>query len=252
MSAILSIITISYNSISYIEKTIKSVIAQKRDKVEYIVIDGGSTDGTIEIIRRYENYITKWISEHDSGISDAFNKGIKNSNGKWIIFMNSGDYFCDENVISEILPLLDTYKDEDGIYGQICLFNEKGKQLKKYGKEKYNYHKLTYVNYVPHQSLFLQRKYFETYGLFDTAYTKAMDYELLLRAGKSLKLMKLDRQISYVLAGGVSQRNYSILINEFKKAIYAHTNNITILVNLYYIIKLLKIYIRKYSFALKF
>ena len=87
----ISIITVSYNSKNVIEETILSVINQTYEKIEYIIIDGGSTDGTIDIIKKYENQITHWISEPDFGIYDAMNKGIGLANGNWVNFMNCGD-----------------------------------------------------------------------------------------------------------------------------------------------------------------
>lgn len=98
----ISIITVAYNAAKLIEKTIKSVINQTYNNIEYIIIDGGSTDGTIDIIKKYDRYLAYWISEPDKGIYDAMNKAIKKANGDWINFMNCGDTFVDENVISEI------------------------------------------------------------------------------------------------------------------------------------------------------
>lgn len=98
----ISIITVSYNAIAGIEQTILSVINQTYQNVEYIIIDGGSTDGTVDVIRKYADKIVYWVSEPDKGIYDAMNKGIKKATGEWINFMNAGDCFYREDVISNV------------------------------------------------------------------------------------------------------------------------------------------------------
>ena len=97
-----TIITISYNAVLGIERTINSVITQTYSNLQYIIIDGGSTDGTVDIIKKYADKIDYWVSEPDSGIYYAMNKGIAIADGDWINFMNAGDYFVDRNVIEQI------------------------------------------------------------------------------------------------------------------------------------------------------
>ena len=123
----ISIVTISYNIVSSIEKTILSVISQTYSNIEYIVIDGGSTDGTVDIIKKYSNKISYWVSERDKGIYDAMNKGIEAATGDWINFMNAGDLFFHNNVISEIIPFLDN--NVDIIYGDFEKLSDEDKVL---------------------------------------------------------------------------------------------------------------------------
>ena len=99
---VISIVTVSYNAVATIEKTILSVINQTYPNIEYIIIDGGSTDGTVDIIKKYEDKIAYWVSEPDKGIYDAMNKGIRVATGEWINFMNCGDSFYQHNVIYEV------------------------------------------------------------------------------------------------------------------------------------------------------
>ena len=125
---IISIITVSFNAEKTIESTILSVINQTYPNIEYIIIDGGSTDNTIEIIKKYEHRISYWTSEPDKGIYDAMNKGVKIATGKWINFMNSGDTFYNNNIISRIFNKIDDYNQYSAIYGDTeFIFSNKNK-----------------------------------------------------------------------------------------------------------------------------
>jgi glycosyltransferase involved in cell wall biosynthesis len=247
---LLSVITIVYNDVSNIEKTINSVLEQSFKDFEYIVIDGGSKDGTVDVIKKYKA-ITKWISERDAGISDAFNKGISISQGEWLIFMNSGDQFHDSNVLSDLLPLFKKHFQVDGIYGQVCVVNDNGKEFKIYGREIYSYKKLEISNIIPHQALFLKRNYFEKYGLFDLKYKKVMDYELYLRSKGAIQIVRIERIVAKVLAGGVSQQDFPKLIHEIKQIIKLHTLVSPLYLDVYYLIKIVKFRIRCFIFKLK-
>lgn len=110
----ISIITVCFNAVGVIEKTILSVISQTYNDVEYIIIDGGSTDGTLDIVKKYENYIAYWISEPDSGIYNAMNKGVKYATGLYCNFMNAGDFFINEKVLENIFT---SNRNEDLISG---------------------------------------------------------------------------------------------------------------------------------------
>ena len=116
---LISIVTVSYNAVLTIEQTILSVINQTYPNVEYIIIDGGSTDGTVDIIKKYANKIAYWVSEPDKGIYDAMNKGGLKATGDFIQFLNAGDWFENEHVIEKIFK--DWYKRVDVIYGDMII-----------------------------------------------------------------------------------------------------------------------------------
>ncbi|MFA6446368.1 MAG: glycosyltransferase family 2 protein [Candidatus Paceibacterota bacterium] len=164
---LISIITIVYNGEKYLEETIQSVINQTYSNIEYIIIDGGSTDGTLDIIRKYESYIGYWISEKDHGISDAFNKGIfKTIENSYIQLLNAGDILITPTVLSEIAPFLDS---------PIVSFQTLSKSGRFIGKQTY----LTREDFtrLPHQSTFINKHVYDLYGGYSIGYTIRMDYE---------------------------------------------------------------------------
>lgn len=127
---LVSVITVVYNGASLIEKTINSVISQEYENIQYVVIDGGSSDGTIDLIKKYENNISYWVSEPDKGIYDAMNKGIQASQGEWIIFINAGDFFYSNDALGKIFEdNLSNASDADIIYGRSVMYYPDGKQI---------------------------------------------------------------------------------------------------------------------------
>lgn len=117
---LVSVITVSYNAVFTIEETILSVINQTYPNIEYIIIDGGSTDGTVEVIKKYADKISYWVSEPDKGIYDAMNKRVRQSKGEWVNFMNSGDSFYDVNTLYNIFVLKSISSNISVIYGKTC------------------------------------------------------------------------------------------------------------------------------------
>ena len=159
-----SIITINYNNIEGFRKTIESVVSQTMCNFEWIIIDGGSTDGSRELIENNSEYISYYVSEPDKGIYNAMNKGIMASHGDYLLFLNSGDYLYDENVIKQVIPLL---KDRDIYVGRI---NSLGKDNAS-EEEQADFspegilRKLTFT-WIPHQASFFKRTLFDTYGMY--------------------------------------------------------------------------------------
>ena len=153
----LSIITIVYNNVQDIERTLKSIIGQTYPDIEYIVIDGASTDGTLDIIKKYENRIAKLISEKDDGIYDAMNKGLAVATGDYVLFMNSGDEIYTNNTVANVFA---TEDDADIYYGETEMINDAGESL---GKRRHKApRQLTWKSFkygmsVSHQAIYIKR-----------------------------------------------------------------------------------------------
>lgn len=212
---LISVITISFNSEIHIENTIKSVINQRNADFEYIVIDGGSTDGTVRLIRKYEKKIKYWHSEADFGITDAFNIGIKNSSGKWLIFINSDDSFSNDQVLNQMSKSLSN-ESFDVVYGKVQLINRTPPfeiTSKPLGK-KYNYLGYLFNNLIPHQSSFINSNFFKKHGLYSRQYALCADYELFLRV-RSLKAHSVDCVVSLISDLGISRVSSSRVIREW-------------------------------------
>ena len=183
---LISIITVSYNSSSTIEETILSIINQTYSNIEYIIIDGGSTDGTIDIIKKYNDKITYWISEPDKGIYDAMNKGIKKAKGEWINFMNCGDSFYSETTIKDVFNIAN--EDSDIIYGNTNLLYEFGNFIRTASLP-------TAENYMPfyHQSSFSRKEIMQE-RLFDIKYKICADknfFYSIFHCGNSFEYVNL-------------------------------------------------------------
>jgi glycosyltransferase involved in cell wall biosynthesis len=178
----ISIITVALNNAEYIEACIKSVINQDYKKIEHIIIDGASTDGTIDIIKKYEDKISLWISEPDHGIYDAMNKGIQMATGDVIGILNSDDMYYKTSVLNKVNETMDN-DFIDACYGDlIYVTREHPDKIVRYWKSCQYEHDLVKRGWIlPHPTFFVRRKIYEKYGLFDLAYPLAADYELIIR-----------------------------------------------------------------------
>lgn len=211
---LVSVVTIVKNGADILERTIQSVVGQRYPEYEYTVIDGGSSDGSLDIIKRYEKAIVSWTSEPDRGIGDAFNKGIARCRGKWIIFMNAGDYFVDSHVLTKFSTVLHESGRYDIIHGDVQQVDKFGKCYRTVGGP-LNRRKFKFHMSIPHQAIFHNRTFFDLYGLFDESLRIAMDYELLTRK-KDLQALYVAAPVAATLVGGVSQQNYRKLILEMR------------------------------------
>ena len=174
----LSIITINLNNREGLSKTIESVKAQTWKNFEHIIIDGASTDGSVDVIKKNQNGISFWMSEADKGIYDAHNKGILNAKGEYCLFLNSGDFLVNDFVLAEVF---EKNLATDIIYGDMLIDDGKGNVL--YGKSPDTLN-LSFLAYgvLWHSVTFIKRKLFDEYGLYETSYKIVADVDFFLKA----------------------------------------------------------------------
>jgi glycosyltransferase involved in cell wall biosynthesis len=203
---LLSVITIVYNNAQDIERTILSVLNQTYPNIEYIIVDGASTDGTMDIIRRYENRITKIISEKDDGIYYAMNKGLVAATGDYILFMNSGDELYATDTVAKVFA---SAGDADIYYGETEMINEGGQSLgrrRHKAPEQFTWRSFKYGMSVSHQAIYIRRSLADP---FDTRYQLSADIDWIIRAAKKAKkIVNVNQYIAKYLVGGISKAKH--------------------------------------------
>ena len=223
-----SIITTVYNAKDTIRETIESVLSQNCKNIEYIIIDGGSTDGTLEIIREYEDKITKISSKPDKGIYDGLNQGILLASGDIIGFVHAGDLYENREVLEKVIS---TFKREqvDAIYGDLVYVNKEDTNIviRYWKSEEFSLSKLKYGWMPPHPTFFLKRKLYEKHGCFDTNFKISADYDFMLRV-----LMNPENKVSYLpmvlcrmRVGGASNKSMNAMLQKSKEDLKAIRRN---------------------------
>jgi len=216
---LITVITVVLNGEKYLEQTIQSVINQTYPNVEYIIIDGGSTDGTLDIIRKYEDFIDYWVSEPDKGIYDAMNKGIKVAIGNYISILNSDDYY-DKQAIKKSIESI--FKNKcDYSFGNIKIIETQSitKPIFPLVANKI-YQEMPY----PHVTALIPRKIYKDDGLFDTNFKIAGDHDMAQRIHlRNYKACYVDEVLSYVHAGGISDSHEAN--REFLRVAIKHRKN---------------------------
>lgn len=206
---LVSIITIVYNGEKSLEDTIKSVLSQTYPNIEYLIIDGGSKDGTLDIIKRYEEQIDYWVSEPDAGITNAFNKGLSLCTGDIIGIINSDDWYELDAVSKAITAFEDPRVDI--VCGLVQYWEGDKKRFIRSSHPK----KLDVGMYINHPSVFVRKSIYQSFGVFDEEYKYAMDYELLLRFKvKGAKFRNLDSVTANMRLAGTSDRNWEKALRE--------------------------------------
>ena len=228
----LSIITITYNNAEGLRKTLASVASQTFRDFEHIIVDGGSTDGSVEVIREYEKSLAsrlsplasnlKWISEKDRGIYDAQNKGIRLAHGEYCYFLNAGDTFCNEHVLEIIFkpltfnlsPLTST---PDILYGNEIIVDGNGQRVGiARGVENPNFVDL-YNSCMKHQASFIRRELFEQYGMYDDTMRICADFDWFFRViafHDDVTLQYMDVDIAYFENTGLSYHAPELCVKE--------------------------------------
>ncbi|MBU1963501.1 glycosyltransferase, partial [Patescibacteria group bacterium] len=196
-----SIITVVYNGEEEIASTIKSLINQDNNNFEFIIIDGNSTDATVPIIKRYKDNIDIMVSEADNGIYDAMNRAIKRAAGQYIFFLNCGDRFCNDQVLSKVKENINN--NAEIYYGDIII--EKSSREKKLIKQENKSPENYFQPGITQQSFFVHCDVFKKIGVFDPDYPVAADYEWLARAVKNkISFQYLGMPFATFKIGGVS------------------------------------------------
>ena len=176
----LTIITPSYNQADFLERTILSVLNQGYPNLEYIVIDGGSTDHSVDILRKYEKHLAFWVSEKDKGQVDALNKALKRASGEWIAFQNSDDVYFPETFLNFAKAV--SKSNGDILYGDLYLIDTQDRVLELLKTIPFSFYAQLWEGMQIHnQSLFFKRDLVENFGLFDETYHFAFDYEFITR-----------------------------------------------------------------------
>lgn len=178
MNYFFSIITVNLNNAVGLTKTVSSVFNQTFKNFEYIIIDGGSTDGSVELINEYSSKINYCMSEKDNGIYDAMNKGIAKANGKYLLFLNSGDFLFNESVLQTVF---NNSPAEDVLYANVMLMKkEQELRPKTYPEKLTDYFLLT--DNLAHQSQFISAALFDKIGFYDVGYEIVSDYDFFIKA----------------------------------------------------------------------
>lgn len=185
---LVSIVTPSFNQARYIEATIQSVLEQDYPRIEYLIVDGGSTDGTVEIIKKHEGRISWWVSEQDQGQTDAINKGFARANGEILAWLNSDDTY-EPGAVAAAVKYLMEHLEAGMVYGDCNFINEEGQVIGRFGAAQTDYRLLRqgYVH-IPQQTMFFRADLWKQVGPLDPSFFFAMDYDLWTRLAARTQL----------------------------------------------------------------
>ncbi|MHC4052560.1 glycosyltransferase family 2 protein [Bradyrhizobium sp. 25ACV] len=216
MRPVLSIVTVTYNSAATLQDTLRSVRDQSFRDYEHVIVDGGSTDGTIDMLKKAGDAV-RWISEPDRGIYDAMNKGIRLARGKWIHLLNSDDYYNAHDVLARIVPRL----VEDSVnYCDLVRAEPDGRRV----LQRYHFKKwpLYFSAYLPHPSLIVSAKQYAEVGAYDTTFRVAADHDMILRLVERYPANHISIDMTVMRQSGVSATNLDWSMREFGMVLKKH------------------------------
>lgn len=228
---LITVITAVRNNYNSIERAIMSVITQSYSRIEYIIIDGASSDGTVEVLQKYNDYIDHWMSEPDTGIYSAWNKGLKLANGEWVCFLGADDYFCDPSSLEKFVSFMSNSltKDIALVYGGLDYVDPTGSVI---GTSRVPWKTARQGFYVkmmiPHVGALHNRFLFDEFGNFDESFRIAGDYEFLLRIFERYEALYAPDIVQAAMSvGGLSSTtaNWPALWLEVQKAKEMHPSN---------------------------
>ncbi|TSJ40244.1 glycosyltransferase [Mucilaginibacter corticis] len=206
VAPILSVITVVYNNVADIERTLLSVLNQTYQGIEYIVIDGKSTDGTLQIIEKYKDRIATLISEKDKGIYDAMNKGLAVATGDYVVFINSADEFYSTDTVTNVFAAA---TDADIYYGETEMIGENGQSLgqrRHAAPAQFTWKSFKYGMSISHQAIYIKRALVEPY---DPKYQLSADIDWILRAAKKAKkIVNVNQYVAKYKVGGMSKQKH--------------------------------------------
>jgi len=220
---LITIIIAVYNAEGTIQQCIDSIVNQTYKNKEIIIVDGASSDNTVALLRKNAAHLSYWVSEPDSGVYNAFNKGLKHASGEWIYFLGADDYFWNDCVLEEVVKhLMTTPANIKIAYGCVMLVNDKNENILQLGKPWNETKKIfSQLMNIPHQGVMHRRSLFEIHGVFDESFKITGDYEMLLRELKTNDALFIDNSIiAGYRQGGISSVSANALrVNsEYRRA----------------------------------
>lgn len=242
MKTKISIIIAVYNGAETLEKCLKSILGQSYNNYNLIISDGGSTDGTVEILKKYSESIYFWESKPDKGIADAWNNALNHINSEWVLFLGADDYLNDDFVLEEFSKKLDENKDLDILHGDLIL------RYPDYDLEiggEFDKNKFKRRMTIPHTAAFHNSNLFHEYGEYDINYKISLDYEFLLRKHE-LHVGYFNRLVTIMSAGGISSNLvYKSLLENRRAQIKNKVRN-RLLIEFFYYLYFIKLSFIKY------
>ncbi len=209
MTPLISVIVAVYNGENYLEDCLNSLLKQTYERTEYIVIDGGSTDSTLNIIKKYEKHLTYWISEPDKGVYDAWNKGINTAKGEWIAFIGSDDIYL-PNALENYVDYLKTSNSSFDYISSKVVVVDRDLTPKRVIGDGWNWFMFKKYMNTAHVGSLHSISYFKKYGLYDLSFKIVGDYEMLLRAGENLIAGFVNTETALMRMGGISDSTKAI------------------------------------------